>query len=99
MAKTIEVKDLDIYYDGVLAVQDVTMTIQPKAVTALIGPSGLREVDVPARAEPDARGDPARASTAPSSWTAATCMEPVSTQSMCAVRSGWSSSDPTRSRR
>ncbi|WP_277681950.1 phosphate ABC transporter ATP-binding protein PstB [Saccharomonospora azurea] len=40
MAKRIEVKDLDIYYDKFLAVQGVSMTIQPRAVTALIGPSG-----------------------------------------------------------
>jgi phosphate transport system ATP-binding protein len=40
VAKRIEVKDLDIYYDKFLAVQGVSMTIQPRAVTALIGPSG-----------------------------------------------------------
>ncbi len=40
MAKRIEVKDLDIYYDKFLAVQGVSMTIEPRAVTALIGPSG-----------------------------------------------------------
>ena len=40
MAKQIEVKDLDIDYDKVLAVQGVSMTIQPRSVTALIGPSG-----------------------------------------------------------
>ncbi|TDC12821.1 phosphate ABC transporter ATP-binding protein [Streptomyces sp. 8K308] len=40
MAKRIEVEGLDIYYGNFLAVQGVSMTIQPKAVTALIGPSG-----------------------------------------------------------
>ncbi|MDT0320294.1 phosphate ABC transporter ATP-binding protein PstB [Streptomyces millisiae] len=40
MAKRIEVKGLDIYYGNFLAVQGVSMTIQPKSVTALIGPSG-----------------------------------------------------------
>jgi phosphate transport system ATP-binding protein len=40
VSKLIEVKDLDIYYGDFLAVEDVTMTIEPKAVTALIGPSG-----------------------------------------------------------
>jgi phosphate transport system ATP-binding protein len=40
VAKRIEVKDLDIYYDKFLAVQGVAMTIEPQAVTALIGPSG-----------------------------------------------------------
>ena len=40
MSKLIEVKDLNIYYGDFLAVEDVTMTIEPKSVTALIGPSG-----------------------------------------------------------
>ena len=40
MAKSIEVKDLNIYYGSFLAVKDVTMSIAPRTVTALIGPSG-----------------------------------------------------------
>ncbi|MPY98834.1 MAG: phosphate ABC transporter ATP-binding protein [Actinophytocola sp.] len=40
MAKRIEVKDLDIYYDKFLAVQNVSLTIEPRSVTAFIGPSG-----------------------------------------------------------
>ena len=40
MAKQIDVSDLNIYYSSFLAVEDVSMTIEPKAVTALIGPSG-----------------------------------------------------------
>ncbi|MGH3432750.1 MAG: phosphate ABC transporter ATP-binding protein PstB [Thermocrispum sp.] len=40
MAKRIEVSGLNIYYDQFMAVQDVSMTIEPRAVTALIGPSG-----------------------------------------------------------
>ncbi|WP_166850665.1 phosphate ABC transporter ATP-binding protein PstB [Isoptericola sp. BMS4] len=40
MAQRIDVKDLNIYYGDFLAVQDVTMTIEPKSVTAFIGPSG-----------------------------------------------------------
>ncbi len=40
MAKGIDVSNLDIYYGDFLAVQDVTMTIKPRTVTALIGPSG-----------------------------------------------------------
>ena len=40
MAKQIEVSDLNIYYGSFLAVEGITMTIEPKAVTALIGPSG-----------------------------------------------------------
>jgi len=40
VAKQIEVNDLNIYYGKFLAVEGVSMTIEPKAVTALIGPSG-----------------------------------------------------------
>jgi phosphate transport system ATP-binding protein len=40
VAKRIDVKDLDMYYGDFLAVKGVTMTIEPRAVTALIGPSG-----------------------------------------------------------
>ncbi|WP_432573524.1 phosphate ABC transporter ATP-binding protein PstB [Kineococcus sp. SYSU DK005] len=40
MAKLIDVSDLNIYYGDFLAVENVTMTIEPRAVTALIGPSG-----------------------------------------------------------
>ena len=40
MSKLIEVTDLDIYYGDFLAVEDVTMTIEPRSITALIGPSG-----------------------------------------------------------
>ncbi|MCA5893052.1 phosphate ABC transporter ATP-binding protein PstB [Isoptericola sp. NEAU-Y5] len=40
MAQRIDVKDLNIYYGDFLAVQDVTMTIDPQSVTAFIGPSG-----------------------------------------------------------
>jgi phosphate transport system ATP-binding protein len=40
MAKQIDVTDLNIYYGDFLAVEGVSMTIEPKAVTALIGPSG-----------------------------------------------------------
>lgn len=40
MATSIDISDLNIYYGDFLAVQDVSMTIQARAVTALIGPSG-----------------------------------------------------------
>ena len=40
MAKSIDVDDLNIYYGNFLAVEDVTLTIEPRSVTALIGPSG-----------------------------------------------------------
>ena len=39
-AKTIAVKDVNLYYGDFHAVQDVSMTIEPNRVTALIGSSG-----------------------------------------------------------
>ena len=39
-AKTIEARGLDLYYGSFQAVRDVTMTIEPNKVTALIGSSG-----------------------------------------------------------
>jgi phosphate transport system ATP-binding protein len=36
----IVVRDLDIYYGSFLAVSGVSMTIEPRSITALIGPSG-----------------------------------------------------------
>lgn len=40
MSKRIEVRGQNIYYGSFLAVKDVSLTIQPRTVTALIGPSG-----------------------------------------------------------
>jgi phosphate transport system ATP-binding protein len=40
MAKQIEVSDLDAYYGSNKAIEGITMTIEPRSVTAFIGPSG-----------------------------------------------------------
>ena len=40
MAKRIEVSDLNIYYGNFLAVEGVSVSIEPRSITALIGPSG-----------------------------------------------------------
>jgi phosphate transport system ATP-binding protein len=40
MAKRIDVADLNVYYGGFLAVEGVTMTVEPRSITAFIGPSG-----------------------------------------------------------
>jgi phosphate transport system ATP-binding protein len=40
MAKRIDVSGLNVYYSSFLAVQDISMTIEPRSVTAFIGPSG-----------------------------------------------------------
>jgi phosphate transport system ATP-binding protein len=40
VSKRIEVNDLNVYYGKFKAVEDVTLTIEPRTVTAFIGPSG-----------------------------------------------------------
>jgi phosphate transport system ATP-binding protein len=40
VSKRIEVNDLNVYYGKFKAVEDITMTIEPRSVTAFIGPSG-----------------------------------------------------------
>ena len=40
MSKRIEVRDLNVYYGNFKAVEDVSLTIEPRTVTAFIGPSG-----------------------------------------------------------
>src|SRR5215212_3918473 len=40
MAQRIDVKDVSIYYGSFEAVEDVSMTIEARSVTAFIGPSG-----------------------------------------------------------
>ena len=40
MSKRIEVNNLNVYYSKFLAVEDVSLAIEPRSVTAFIGPSG-----------------------------------------------------------
>lgn len=40
MAKRIDVSDLNVFYGDFKAVEDVSMTVEPRSVTAFIGPSG-----------------------------------------------------------
>ncbi|GGB43379.1 phosphate import ATP-binding protein PstB [Flexivirga endophytica] len=40
MGKRIDVKDLNVFYSDFKAVEGVTMTVEPRSVTAFIGPSG-----------------------------------------------------------
>ncbi|MFP5361061.1 MAG: phosphate ABC transporter ATP-binding protein PstB [Actinomycetes bacterium] len=40
MAKRIDVNNLNVYYGNFLAVEDISLAIEPKSVTAFIGPSG-----------------------------------------------------------
>ncbi|MBW9093226.1 phosphate ABC transporter ATP-binding protein [Microbacterium jejuense] len=40
MSKSIEVNDLNVYYGDFLAVEGVSLYVEPRSVTAFIGPSG-----------------------------------------------------------
>jgi phosphate transport system ATP-binding protein len=40
MSKRIELKSLNVFYSSFLAVEDVSMVIEPRSITAFIGPSG-----------------------------------------------------------
>ncbi|UJP13171.2 phosphate ABC transporter ATP-binding protein PstB [Microbacterium elymi] len=40
MSKSIDVTDLNVYYGDFLAVEDISLHIEPRSVTAFIGPSG-----------------------------------------------------------
>ena len=40
MSKRIDVNNLNVYYGDFLAVEDVSLSIEPRSVTAFIGPSG-----------------------------------------------------------
>src|ERR687886_745098 len=40
MGKRIDVRNLNVYYGTFKAVEDVSLTIEPRSVTAFIGPSG-----------------------------------------------------------
>jgi phosphate transport system ATP-binding protein len=40
VSKRIEVADLNVYYSNFLAVEGISLTIEPRTVTAFIGPSG-----------------------------------------------------------
>ena len=61
MAKRIDVSGLDVYYGDFKAVENVSMTVHPRSVTAFIGPSGcgkstfLRTLNRMHEVIPDAR--------------------------------------------
>ena len=99
MSKSIEVENLNIFYGSFLAVQDVTMTIRPQTVTALIGPSGcgkstfLRSINRMHEVIPGARVEGRLP------LDGRDLYGPGWTRWACGARSGWCSSGPTRSRR
>ena len=61
MSKSIEVNDLNVFYGSFMAVEGVSLQIQPRTVTAFIGPSGcgkstfLRTLNRMHEVIPDAR--------------------------------------------
>ena len=60
MSKRIEVNDLNVYYGNFLAVEDVDHHHRAARGHRLHRPVRLRQVDLPAHAEPHARGHPRR---------------------------------------
>ena len=46
MAKRLDLKDINIYYGSFHAVADVSLSVLPRSVTALIGPSGCGKTTV-----------------------------------------------------
>jgi phosphate transport system ATP-binding protein len=40
MAKRIDVSGMSAYYGGFRAIDDISLTVEPRTVTAFIGPSG-----------------------------------------------------------
>ncbi|GAA3505932.1 phosphate ABC transporter ATP-binding protein PstB [Streptomyces prasinosporus] len=98
MAKRIDVSGLNAYYGSFLAIEDISMTVEPRSVTAFIGPSGcgkstfLRTLNRMHEVTP---GRPRRR--ARSCSTTRTCTARASTRWPCGARSAWSSSVPTRS--
>ena len=99
MAKRIDVSNVNIYYGGFHAVENVSMTVEPRTVTAFIGPSGcgkstlLRTLNRMHEVIPGAhvKGNIALDGT--------DLYGPASTRWRSAGWSGWCSSGPTRSRR
>ena len=97
MAKRIDIKDLNIYYGSFHAVADVALSVPPRSVTAFIGPSGcgkstvLRTLNRMHEVLPGARAEGSVLLTARISTAL------VSTQSVSARPSAWSSRGQTRS--
>ena len=100
MAKRIDVKDLNVYYGDFKAVEDVTLTVEPRSVTAFIGPSGcgkstvLRTLNRMHEVIPGARVEGKVMLDDEDIYAS-----PVSTRSPCAGPSAWCSSARTRSPR
>lgn len=99
MGKRIDVENLNIFYGTFKAVQDVTMTIEPRSCTAFIGSSGcgkstvLRTLNRMHEVIPGGRVEGKVLLDGQDLYA------PGSTRSASAAAWAWSSSAPTPSRR
>lgn len=99
MAKRIDVSGLNAYYGSFLAIEDISMTVEPRSVTAFIGPSGcgkstfLRTLNRMHEVTPGGRVDGKVMLDDENLYGAGIDRWP------CAARSAWSSSARTRSPR
>lgn len=73
MAKRIDVSGLTAYYSAHKAIEDISMTVEPRSVTAFIGPSGCGKSTFLRTLNRMHEVTPAAASRARCSWTTRTC--------------------------
>ncbi|MBC3843540.1 ATP-binding cassette domain-containing protein [Streptacidiphilus sp. 4-A2] len=92
MAKRIDVSGLNAYYGNFRAVEDISMTVEPRSVTAFIGPSGCGKSTFLRTLNRMHEVIPARGSRARCCWTTRTCTATGSTRSPSAAPSAWCSS-------
>lgn len=92
MAKRIDVSGLSAFYGTHKAIDDISMTVEPRSVTAFIGPSGCGKSTFLRTLNRMHEVTPAAVSRARSCWTTRTCTAPAWTPSRSAARSAWSSS-------
>ena len=91
---------LNVYYGTFRAVRDITLTIRPQAITAIIGPSGCGKSTFLRLDQPDERGHRQRTRRGQHlSRRHRHLRRRGRPGRSCGGGSGWSSSDRTRSRR
>lgn len=77
MAKRIDVSGLTAYYSAHKAIEDISMTVEPRSVTAFIGPSGCGKSTFLRTLNRMHEVTPVAASRARCSWTTRTCTAPA----------------------
>ena len=99
-ATKFEVRAMSFWYGATQALFDISLAIPERSVIGADRAVGLRQVDVPAHAQPHERPDRGHATTpARSCSTARTSIAATSTWSTCAGASAWCSRSRTRSPR